>query len=107
MLSAPYLGAAVGKEMAARRGRIAVGATRSTTRPDGCSRLRGYATCRGEDLPYSNGVSAAALDPEGRPVVVVNVWGIEQRVPVKRFPALGEAARATADSIAALLYGDR
>lgn len=68
---------------------------------------RGYATCRGEDLPYSNGVSAAALDPQGRPVAVVNVWGIEQRVPVKRFPALGEAARATADSIAALLYGDR
>jgi DNA-binding IclR family transcriptional regulator len=58
-------------------------------------------------VPYSNGVSAAALDSQGRPVAVVNVWGIEQRVPVKRFPALGEATRATACTVAALLESDR
>jgi DNA-binding IclR family transcriptional regulator len=68
---------------------------------------RGYATCAGEDVPYSNGVSAAALDSQGRPVAVVNVWGIEQRVPVKRFPTLGEATRATACTVAALLESDR
>jgi hypothetical protein len=38
-------------------------------------------------------------------VAVVNVWGIEQRVPVTRFPALGEAAGATAARVAALLDG--
>jgi DNA-binding IclR family transcriptional regulator len=68
---------------------------------------RGYATCAGEDVLYSNGVSAAALDPQGRPVVVVNVWGIEQRVPIERFPALGEATRATAKTIADLLESTR
>jgi DNA-binding IclR family transcriptional regulator len=67
------------------------------------ARELGYATGVGEDVPYSNGVSAAALDPRGRPVAVVNVWGIEQRVPVERFPALGEATTATADEVAAQL----
>jgi DNA-binding IclR family transcriptional regulator len=67
------------------------------------ARERGYATCAGEDVPYSNGVSAAALDPRGRPVAVVNVWGIEQRVPVERFPALGKATTATANQVADLL----
>jgi DNA-binding IclR family transcriptional regulator len=63
----------------------------------------GYATSAGEDVPYSNGVSAAALDSQGRPVAVVNVWGIEQRVPITRFPALGEATKAAAARVAALL----
>jgi len=67
------------------------------------ARERGYATCAGEDVRYSNGVSAAALDPQGHPIAVVNVWGIEQRVPEQRFSALGEAARKTAEHIAALL----
>lgn len=71
------------------------------------ARDRGYATCAGEDVPYSNGVSAAALDSQGRPVAVVNVWGIEQRVPIERFPALGEAASATAKAIAELLESVR
>lgn len=70
-------------------------------------RERGYATCIGEDALYSNGVAAAATDPRGRPVVVVNVWGIEQRVPVERFPALGRATKEAADTIAALLYADQ
>jgi DNA-binding IclR family transcriptional regulator len=67
------------------------------------ARRRGYASSVGEDVPYSNGVSAAVLDSRTRPVAVVNVWGIEQRVPVTRFPALGEAAGATAARVAALL----
>jgi DNA-binding IclR family transcriptional regulator len=69
------------------------------------ARERGYATSAGEDVPYSNGVSAASLDSQGRPVVVVNVWGIEQRVPVTRFPTLGEATIAAAARVAALLEG--
>jgi DNA-binding IclR family transcriptional regulator len=69
------------------------------------ARERGYATSVGEDVPYSNGVSAAVLDTYARPLAVVNVWGIEQRVPIARFPALGKAARATADRVAALLDG--
>lgn len=69
------------------------------------ARERGYATSAGEDVPYSNGVSAAVLDSQARPVAVVNVWGIEQRVPVTRFPELGEAAGATAARVAALLDG--
>jgi DNA-binding IclR family transcriptional regulator len=69
------------------------------------ARKRGYATSVGEDVPYSNGVSAAVLDSSARPRAVVNVWGIEQRVPVTRFSALGEAVRATADRVAALLEG--
>jgi DNA-binding IclR family transcriptional regulator len=69
------------------------------------ARQRGYATSAGEDVPYSNGVSAAVLDSRARPIAVVNVWGIEQRVPVARFPALGEAARATSARVAALLDG--
>ena len=67
------------------------------------ARERGYATCVGEDVRYSNGVSAAALDAQGHPIAVVNVWGIEQRVPERRFPALGEAARKTAEHVAVLL----
>jgi DNA-binding IclR family transcriptional regulator len=66
----------------------------------------GYATCVGEDVAYSNGVSAAALDSKGRPVAVINVWGIEQRVPPEHFPTLGEATSATARTIAALLQSD-
>lgn len=67
------------------------------------ARERGYATSVGEDVPYSNGVSAAVLDPGARPLAVVNVWGIEQRVPVTRFSALGKAVQATAARVAALL----
>lgn len=69
------------------------------------ARERAYATSAGEDVPYSNGVSAAVLDSRARPVAVVNVWGIEQRVPVTRFPALGEAVSATAARVATLLHG--
>jgi DNA-binding IclR family transcriptional regulator len=67
------------------------------------ARKRGYASSAGEDVPYSNGVSAAVLDSQARPVAVVNVWGIEQRVPITRFAALGEAARGTAARVAAFL----
>jgi DNA-binding IclR family transcriptional regulator len=69
------------------------------------AREHGYATSIGEDVAYSNGVSAAVLDPRGRPIVVVNAWGIEQRVPITRFPALGEAVSATAARMAELLEG--
>ncbi len=67
------------------------------------ARERGYASSVGEDVPYSNGVSAAVLEPQERPVAIVNAWGIEQRVPVTRFPALGQAVRGTAARMADLL----
>lgn len=69
------------------------------------ARERGYSTCVGEDVPYSNGVSAAALDAQERPIAVVNVWGIEQRVPEQRFGALGAATKRAAAQVAALLDG--
>ena len=67
------------------------------------ARERGYASSVGEDVPYSNGVSAAVLDSRERPVAIVNAWGIEQRVPVRRFPTLGQSVRATAARVADLL----
>jgi DNA-binding IclR family transcriptional regulator len=70
------------------------------------ARKHGYATCAGEDVRYSNGVSAAVLDPQDHPIAVINVWGIEQRVPKQRFAALGGAVKQTADDVAALLHAN-
>jgi DNA-binding IclR family transcriptional regulator len=40
------------------------------------------------------------LDPAGRPVAVVSIWGPPDRVPVARFAALGElCAEAAADLV--------
>jgi len=67
------------------------------------ARRSGYAECAGEDAAFTNGVSAAALDVRCRPILVVNIWGPERRIPPRRFGELGRAAVVTADRIAALL----
>ena len=67
------------------------------------ARQTGFATCRGEDAAFTNGVSAAVRDARGRPIAVVNIWGPERRIPVERFAELGPAVVAAADEIAAAL----
>jgi DNA-binding IclR family transcriptional regulator len=58
-------------------------------------RRDGYGTCLGEYEEFSNGVSAAVLDPHGRPIVILNIWGPSQRITRQRLPGLGrEALRA-------------
>jgi DNA-binding IclR family transcriptional regulator len=64
------------------------------------TRRRGYATCEGEDVTFSNGVSAVIADVVERPVAAVNLWGPERLVPSTRFAELGAAARAAAAEIA-------
>jgi DNA-binding IclR family transcriptional regulator len=53
------------------------------------SRQRGYCTCDGEFDPAACGVSAPVLDPSGRLLAVVSVWGPPPRVAPERFPVLG------------------
>lgn len=61
------------------------------------TRGRGYATCCGEFDSSAWGVAAPVLEPEGRLLAVVSIWGPPDRVDATRFPALGtvvmEAAR--------------
>jgi DNA-binding IclR family transcriptional regulator len=59
----------------------------------------GYGVCVGEFEDFSNGVSAAVLDPRGRPVVIVNIWGPSQRVTRGRLPSLGRAVLRAAHEI--------
>jgi DNA-binding IclR family transcriptional regulator len=63
----------------------------------------GYSTCLGELEEFQNGVSAAVLDPQGRPLVIVNIWGPSPRVTRQRLPSLGRVALATAQEIAPAL----
>jgi DNA-binding IclR family transcriptional regulator len=64
------------------------------------ARARGYAICAGELETESYGVAAPVLDPAGRPVAVVSIWGPPDRVPAARFAALGElCAQAAADLV--------
>jgi DNA-binding IclR family transcriptional regulator len=64
------------------------------------TRSRGYGTCRGEYESSAYGVSAPVLDPSGRPIAVLSIWGPASRVRETRFDALGvlvcEAARDVA-----------
>ena len=66
-------------------------------------RRLGYGTCFGEFEDFSNGVSAAALDRRGRPVVIVNIWGPTQRVTKSRLPSLGRTVLGVAHEITAAL----
>jgi DNA-binding IclR family transcriptional regulator len=65
-------------------------------------RQRGYACCDAEYDPAACGVSAPVLDPTGRLIAVVSVWGPPPRVAPDRFPVLGaltmEAAARMAPS---------
>ena len=66
-------------------------------------RRTGYGTCVGEFEAFQNGVSAAVLDPQSRPVVIVNIWGPSQRVTQKRLPPLGRMVREAAAEVKAVI----
>jgi DNA-binding IclR family transcriptional regulator len=61
------------------------------------TRDRGYGTCAGELESSLYGVSAPVLDPAGRPLAVLSIWGPGDRVSRQTFAQLGavvlEAAR--------------
>ncbi len=65
-------------------------------------REQGYAVCRGEDVTYSNGSSAAVV-VNGRPVAAVDLWGPDRRVLDSRLDELGTAAAAAAARVTGLL----
>jgi DNA-binding IclR family transcriptional regulator len=65
-------------------------------------RARGFAVSRGELEPALWGVSAAALDPAGRPAAVLSVWGVESRVG-GRLDELGAQAADAARALESLL----
>jgi DNA-binding IclR family transcriptional regulator len=63
---------------------------RATLRADlDLVRRQGYSTCDGEYDPAACGVSAPVLDPAGRLLAIVSVWGPPPRVAPNRFPVLG------------------
>lgn len=65
-------------------------------------RDRGYATCRGEDVTYSNGASAV-ITVGGHTIGAVDLWGPDRVVPIERLEDLGQAAAGGAQRIATLL----
>lgn len=60
---------------------------------------RGYGVCRGEFESSAWGVSAAVVDPAGRPVAVVSVWGPDTRIDDARFEELGAVAARAATAL--------
>ncbi len=69
------------------------------------TRERGYGTCRGELESSLFGVSAPALDHDGRPLAVVSIWGPGERVTEARLPTLGLLAVDAAMEITRLRTG--
>jgi DNA-binding IclR family transcriptional regulator len=70
-------------------------------------RQRGYAECAGELEPTLFGVSAPVLDSrDGRPVVILSIWGPVNRLTPERFPALGDVAVQAASEVGELLAVD-
>jgi DNA-binding IclR family transcriptional regulator len=66
-------------------------------------RRDGYGTCVGEYEEFSNGVSSALLGPHGRPLVILNVWGPQQRITRQRLPGLGRDALRAVHEMSAML----
>ena len=62
------------------------------------SRAKGFSTCRGEYEAALYGVSAPVLVGT-RPVAVISIWGLRDRIPQSRFDELGAAAIAAAAEI--------
>lgn len=65
-------------------------------------RAQGYAVCRGEDVSYSNGASAAIVS-NGRPIAAIDLWGPDRRVDESRLHDLGVAAATHASQLQASL----
>ncbi|RBP62418.1 IclR family transcriptional regulator [Brevibacterium sanguinis] len=59
-------------------------------------RSRGYGQAAGELESGVNGVSAAILDADDRPIGIISVWGPADRLPETEFAALGELVVAAA-----------
>ncbi|CUR58742.1 Repressor of aceBA operon [metagenome] len=69
------------------------------------TRQRGYGVCRGELESSLYGVSAPALDRDGRPIAVISIWGPGLRVTEARFPTLGVLAAQAGVEVALLRTG--
>lgn len=67
-------------------------------------RRQGYAISRGDLEPALWGASSAVLDGRPRPIAVVSVWGLEDRVR-DRLDELGAAARRMAERVAEAVTG--
>jgi DNA-binding IclR family transcriptional regulator len=62
-------------------------------------REQGYAVCRGEDVTYSNGASAAVMF-RGRPIAAIDLWGPDRRILESRLHDLGHHAAVAAARVA-------
>jgi DNA-binding IclR family transcriptional regulator len=69
------------------------------------SRARGYAVDRAEGLEGIHCVAAPILDLHGAPLAAVTIMAPVSRMPVDRFPALGEQCITAARAIEAALQG--
>jgi len=65
-------------------------------------RAKGYAVSRGEDVTYSNGVSAV-IRIGGRPIGAIDLRGPDRMVPTSRLDELGSAAAGGAAHVEELL----
>ncbi len=69
------------------------------------SRVRGYSVDRAEGLEGIHCVAAPILDPHGGIIAAVTIMAPASRMPVDRFPALGEQCITAARAIEAALQG--
>jgi IclR family acetate operon transcriptional repressor len=69
------------------------------------SRARGYTVDRAEGLDGIHCVAAPILDLHGTPLAAVTIMAPVSRMPVDRFPALGEQCITAAQAIESALQG--
>ena len=69
------------------------------------SRARGYAVDQAEGLEGIHCVAAPILDLHGTPLAAVTIMAPVSRMPVDRFPSLGEQCMTAARAIEAALQG--
>jgi DNA-binding IclR family transcriptional regulator len=69
------------------------------------TRERGFAVCDGELESTLLGVSAPVLDPAGRPVAIISLWGPAGRVCADDFDRHGATAVQAARRVAAVIAG--
>ncbi|MGD9959350.1 IclR family transcriptional regulator [Nocardioides sp.] len=71
------------------------------------TREQGYGVCRGELESSLYGVSAPALDRDGRPIAVISIWGPGVRVTEARFATLGALTAQAGAEVALLRAGSQ
>jgi DNA-binding IclR family transcriptional regulator len=69
------------------------------------SRARGYTVDHAEGLEGIHCVAAPILDLHGTPLAAVTIMAPVSRMPVDRFPSLGEQCMTAARAIEAALQG--